>query len=894
MHTLACGVEGASLSIVRRPRQEQTGDPRAARPLGAARAAARLIDAPLLVALLAALALRLLLWGALPRSGFISDEGEYLSTASWLAAGRGFAWHLDYLWTRAPLYPLFLALHLRLFGESLAPIYATQTLLSLLNVALVYHLAAGLLPRSEGGDWRVRGRSGFKLQSLISAPFIAALLTALYFPLAVYPQVLLSETLYITLLLGSFIALGRAADEGRRPTADDRQPAAARVGAGRWLVALAGVLLGLATLVRSMTIGFVPLVALWLVARQQATGNRQPAAGNRQEPGVDGRAAQPGEGAGRNPASVFGRRWSVVGLKAFFLFTFSFCLVLLPWTVYNSRLFGGPILVDTSGGYNLLLGARTAYDGSRSDAPTRNFVLGLFEGRQPSAPIESCAPYPGPLPSQAARQSAMVREGLCLIAAKPTAFAGKSLLELVDLFRINYSGDERFTDGFTAGRLPTAYTLGLFLLDDTLYVLALPLAVLGWALARAASAGSRPPTNGAVAAHDAPHGRSAPRPYVVTLTGLWWLYNLAAAPLLFAINRFRLPLMPLAFIFAAYALATLLGRARLPSPRRGWLILNGALAALLAIVAASPFAYLRPGDQSLPSYLGPYPSSVASTRLALQARPGYLRGEEFRAALQEGDLMAASQLLEDGAISIGRTRVVPAGASGIAAPDLLQAILAGHEARPEDGLALLPLEAVSSTRDVEAAVVRGDLLRSLGDEAGARAAFTPSYVDGANPVQWAWDWLRPAPARRIDLGGNLDLGYVEGCYPGEGDRSLTPAATFRWCGDGARLRFAGAGADTPQRLVFRVDGRGWRGYADAVPPVQLYLGGELVGSFTPDFDVSEHAVTLPPTAGGADVVLTLRTPTFVSDAARYLSQQGALVGQPQLLGIRLDWAEIRP
>ena len=29
-----------------------------------------------------------------------------------------------------------LALHLRLFGDTLAPIYATQTLLSLMNVAL--------------------------------------------------------------------------------------------------------------------------------------------------------------------------------------------------------------------------------------------------------------------------------------------------------------------------------------------------------------------------------------------------------------------------------------------------------------------------------------------------------------------------------------------------------------------------------------------------------------------------------------------------------------------------------------------------------------------------------------------------------------------------------------
>src|SRR5215208_3680053 len=99
---------------------------------------------PLLVVLLLALALRLLLWGRIPRSGLISDEGEYLSAASWLAQGRSFSWYQSYLWTRAPIYPLFVAAHLRLFGDTLTPIYVTQTILSLLNVILVYLLAQHL------------------------------------------------------------------------------------------------------------------------------------------------------------------------------------------------------------------------------------------------------------------------------------------------------------------------------------------------------------------------------------------------------------------------------------------------------------------------------------------------------------------------------------------------------------------------------------------------------------------------------------------------------------------------------------------------------------------------------------------------------------------------------
>src|SRR5438128_10726514 len=115
------------------------------------------LDIPLIGTLLAALALRLLRWGGIPRTGLISDEGEYLSAASWLAHGRGFAWYQDYLWTRAPLYPLFLAAHLRLFGDTLAPIYVTQTILSFVNVALVYLLAKRLTPdlpdAPAGGAW---------------------------------------------------------------------------------------------------------------------------------------------------------------------------------------------------------------------------------------------------------------------------------------------------------------------------------------------------------------------------------------------------------------------------------------------------------------------------------------------------------------------------------------------------------------------------------------------------------------------------------------------------------------------------------------------------------------------------------------------------------------------
>jgi len=182
----------------------------------------------------------------------------------------------------------------------------------------------------------------------------------------------------------------------------------------------------------------------------------------------------------------------------------------------------------------------------------------------------------------------------------------------------------------------------------------------------------------------------------------------------------------------------------------------------------------------------------------------------------------------------------------------------------------------------------------MGDPKGARAALGPTLVDEVNPVQGAWDWLRPAPARRIDLAGDLDLGVIRGCYLGENDPKFDGTATFRWCTDGAQLRFPGAGSGEAQTLVLRADGRGWLGDMLPVPPVRVFVGAREVGAFTPDHGtVREFAVALPPTPSGADVIVTLRGPTFIPSAVDYLKQQGTQVGQARRLGMRLDWAELR-
>jgi hypothetical protein len=765
---------------------------------------------PLLMVLAVSALFRVALWDALPRQGLVSDEGEYLSAAWWLAHGRGFNWHQEYLWTRAPLYPLFLAAHLHFFGDDLRAIIVTQTALSLVLIVLIYALARTLVP-----------------PELKAAPTLAAALAGISMPFAVYPQLFLSETLYITLVSGGILALV-AVRPGNARSLSETPPSnqAGRTLPPRRGLIIAGALFGLATLTRSQTLLFLPVIAGWL--------------------------------------AYTGRHALRHALLQTLLFLSIAALVIAPWTVYNSRIYGGLILVDTSGAFNLLLGAWSAHDGTRRDAPTRDFVLAMFPNRRVTVQADTCLPHPGVQPDQAARQAAMVREGLCLILDHPLAFVHKSLVEFIDLFRINYTGAERLTDGFSTGRLPVWYVALLFLLDDTLYVLALLPGVIGWAVVR----------------------RLSPTPGAVALIGLWLIFNIALAPLLFAINRFRMPLLPFLFILAAVTITMLLrNRACLYDVlRTRYGIACGALAGLLTLVAAAPYAYLEPrphgSDSQWASYLGPYPSSLAITGIAIEARPRALDDARFLAALQTGNIAAAETILYNGTPGRDTARL---GA----------ALIAAHQGRYDEALALIPPpDVLAATGDVPGSVLRGDLLRSIGDEASARAALTPRYVDAANPVEWAWNWLRPAPTRTIDLGGNLDLGYIRGCYPGEGD--VAERRTYRWCTNGALLRFPGAGRAHSQRLTFMVDGRGWPSDLRPVPPVRVLLDGNEIGAFPPDVgEMRTFEVTLPPMSEGADVVIELRGPTFVPDAARYLSQQGeAAVGQVHRLMVRLDRVEV--
>lgn len=787
---------------------------------------------PLGLALLAACLLRLCLWGNLPRQGMVSDEAEYFASAVWLAQGRGFSWHQEWLWTRAPLYPLFVAIHIRLFGIDPTPVYISQFLLGLVQVALTYFLAMALVPASaRANDWRRW------------VPGLSALLLGLLFPLAVYYQVLLSETLYITIILAGLLALVYWAHSpnwhGRR---------------AYLFLAAAGLLFGLASLTRTLAVGFVAVAAGWVFL---TIWLRSDAA-----------------------LSFKQRLWKSLLPAAVPLLVAG--IVIAPWTLYASRSYGGLVVVDTTGGFNLLLGARTAYDGDRKDAPTRNFVLALLNphmsqkerevylgssclAQHKDARLFAALETPSAAISQAQRQQLMTAEGLCLLQERPLAFVQKSLAELIDFFRINYGGDERFTNGFTTGRLHPSFVLATFLLDDTLYVLALPLAIIGWTLLR----------------------KLEKRDQTIllacsTLIAWWLLYNLLTAPLLFAINRFRVPLLPMLLIFASYAVLALgakawgaLGRHQAP---------HLVLAGLLAFVVAAPASWISAYNPQTASYLaqesyfGPHPSSVVDTYLGLSSRDRYLASEQLRQDLANDQLENAKSLLASGRIDPNTTL-------------LGRAIIEGREGRPEAGLALFPSEEQLALADrawqARAAVVRGDLLRRLGQEREAKNTFTPRVVDDYNPVEWAWEWLKPSPpsAGRIDFGGNLDLGYIRGFYLGEGDGT----DTWRWSAGDAALRFPQMGTGAPQTLRLRIDGLS-SGLPN--PSLTILIQGQQIAHLDLAREVQVYELEVPATSQGQDVIIELHSPVFVPSAADLIAQQGPKVGQLRLLGVRLDWAEL--
>jgi hypothetical protein len=369
---------------------------------------------------------------------FVIDEQEYYLAGHMLANGHGFSFYDTFTWTRAPLYPLFVAGIFRLVGVQVAPVLWVQAALSTLTL---YWLAT------------LAGRVAAPILSRTAARRGTALIGALWLTPTLFAQLLVSETLFLGLFVGALVVLARWADGREAANAAPRE---------QWrLLGGAGVLLGLAALTRSTALAFLPLVAGWVAWAGWRT--------------------RAGWARWLAPALVLGAA----------------ALVIAPWTARNIAAYGlspgGPVLIDTSSGYNLWLAANGVRDGERLASELRG-IDGVL-----------------------ARQQHALAQAQAQIAADPGAFVAKGLKESLDLWTINPSAEERQVGGATAGRVPGRHLLTVLVLEDGLYLAIGALGLLGLGVAR-------------------------PDP-LKALIGLWIVLWMAMAFVFFAVTRFRFPVV---------------------------------------------------------------------------------------------------------------------------------------------------------------------------------------------------------------------------------------------------------------------------------------------------------------------------------------------------------------
>lgn len=413
--------------------------------------------------LLVGLALRLVVWRWREFYPLGGDEQEYLGQALLLLRERRY---VELQLMRPPLYGLFLAASILLVDSLVQNLRLLQALISAATVIPVWLLAAEL------ADWY---RMGQRVRLLV--PGLAALFCALNYTLAANATELLAETLFLAGLTTLFWLLVRAA--ARRHL----------LSAG-----VAGGVLGLLCLTRSVALPLLPLGALWLLL----------AAKNQ--------LVQPGR------FLVFSSRFSVLS-SLFFVLCSSF--IILPWTARNYVTYGGLILIDTTGAENLWLDNDPA---GREAVKAQLYALGE---------------------DRLTRQRLAMERGLDVITADPGRFVGKSWGELCKFFALEYTDDMRQRQAIW---LPPAEVWTRLLLGDGLWLLL----ILGGTVGLVATQPVAENASGD------PVPRSRFPIYLADPIWLfipWALYVVLTALIFHVELRYRLPLYPVLLPYAALVLA---------------------------------------------------------------------------------------------------------------------------------------------------------------------------------------------------------------------------------------------------------------------------------------------------------------------------------------------------
>jgi 4-amino-4-deoxy-L-arabinose transferase-like glycosyltransferase len=232
----------------------------------------------------------------------LDDMFQYDALAESIMEGRGYTWYGDIPTAfRAPLYPLFLALIYFLFGRQFLAVRIIQAVIGAFLPLVVYFLGRRLFD----------GRVGQ----------IASWVMVFYPIFLLYPLALVTENLFFLLVPLMMLCLLNAIDTSRR-----------------LYYLLAGLLLGLAILTRSVISGFVLLVLPWL---WYYTSDKREA------------------------------------LKSWGLILLSGAMLTVPWSIRNTLLYSQFVFVESSMGFNFYLGYHPDGTGTFDSPIAVDFVEGI-------------------------------------------------------------------------------------------------------------------------------------------------------------------------------------------------------------------------------------------------------------------------------------------------------------------------------------------------------------------------------------------------------------------------------------------------------------------------------------------------------------------------------------
>jgi hypothetical protein len=370
-----------------------------------------------------------------------------------------------------PLYPYFVAILHRVFGSLDAALWAQAGLGALLVPAVGR-----------------AGRTAFSPRVGLAAGAVVAV----YPDLVWFSVHFWSETLFVVALWWGIERVLRADVSGSRGAA-----------------AVAGILWGLSTLTRELSLYLAPFAALWLARGTMPGGGREP------------RSAARG-GIGR--ASVF---------------LLALVLTLAPWTIRNAIVFHAFIPVSTMGGSNLWQG---------------NVPLTHLEVHETLGEITD--------PIERDRHARRLARQV-ILEQQPSWVFEKTAAQMPEFWKAGSEILDHLVGRGACGSLTLATVKTIEVVVVGPYLLLLGLGLVGLARWRATPGG-------------------------VLLLVLAAAYNFAHI-VAYATTRFRLPILPVVFLFAA---AVLFPRDVLV-PLRGWRL------ALLVVLALACLVVLWPGLQEL-------------------------------------------------------------------------------------------------------------------------------------------------------------------------------------------------------------------------------------------------------------------------------------------------------